>query len=715
MTKLVKPGRIVFCALLLISLAVVYIVALYKLQIIDGAAYAESSRNNVVTTKNIPAARGDILDRYGRTLISNRACNNILIDTDELFAQDDPNAIILAMVRAVQSGGGTYDDALPITMSPPFEFTPRMTDSQQVLLDAYIANAHKEQKKHNLPEDPTAVDLMAFFRSRYNIDNNYSAEETRIIAGIRYELNIRFIINTSPYVFCEDADIKLITTLMENNMYGFDVEVSYIREYNTSFAAHILGYVGQIFAHETAKYEKLGYPLNAMVGKEGAELAFEHYLHGKDGKAAVTSTASGIVTGMRYVEEPMPGNPVYLTIDIKFQEAAEIILRNNIIRINAAREISNAEHMMYGRFDDVLQLVTGGAVAVIDITASEPLVLASYPTFDLQTLLEEYDDLLEQPNSPLFNRALFGQYPPGSTFKMATAIAALDSVSESTGLPIATIENTIVCKGIYTDFADDDGRYAPRCWRYPYNHGECELVKAIEQSCNYYFYDIGRYLGIDRMSEYAMKLGLGSSTGIELPESIGVMSTQQFKEDVIGEAWFIGDTIQAAIGQSFSEFTPLQLATYVATLVNDGKRYANSLLKAVRTADYSEVIYQREPELIARVNDDEQEHPEYYEAIRLGMRRVVTEVLGTAYEVLGDYPYPIAAKTGTAQLGANVTNNGIFVCYAPYDDPKIAIAVVVEKGGSGKDIAVIARELLDYYFDFTLGTSRFEPELSLLR
>ena len=273
-----------------------------------------------------------------------------------------------------------------------------------------------------------------------------------------------------------------------------------------------------------------------------------------------------------------------------------------------------------------------------------------------------------------------------------------------------TTSTTIYDEGIFKKYAEYG--YAPTCWLYPHgSHGDVNAAKAIEVSCNYYFYTVGDLLGIDRLSDYALRFGLGTSTGIELSESTGIMATQKYKEETTDTPWYNGDTLQAAIGQSFSVFTPLQLANYIATLANNGTRYEARMLKAARSYDYSESVYERTAVVADTVSVDQT----YYDAVHTGMYNVANSADGTAYSVFGSYPYKVAAKTGTAQLGEAITNNGVFVCYAPYDDPQIAIVVVVEKGGAGSKIASIARDVLDYYFSFKNSSISLETENSLLK
>lgn len=695
MDKRIRPGRLAAMALILLAFLVIYLLNLYKLQIVEGAAYYEMSQNNLVSDQAIPAARGSILDRYGRVLVANRSCNNLTINSTELFNQEDPNAIILEMCNTLAACGDQYIDDLPISLEPPFEFDEDMTASQRQLLEAYVANIRREYDKE-FPEEPTAVELMAFFRTRYNIDNNYDARQMRTIAGVRYAVNVRHIANTyaSAYIFAEDVSIDSITRLMEQGLSGFNVEVSYIREYETIYAAHLLGYIGQMDAEQYQAYETLGYPMNALVGQDGAELAFETYLHGVDGQAKVTSTSNGTVTGKTYTVEPEPGNHVYLTIDIGLQEAAEQALASYISEENQRRESNNIE-----------ELIPGGAVVAIDVDTGEPLALASYPSFDPSTLLENYSELSEESNAPLLNRALLGMYEPGSTYKMSVAIAALDRGVINTG-------TTITDEVTYSRYADQG--YAPSCWIKSSggSHGTINVSQALTVSCNYFFYSLGDSLQEDVMTAYATRFGFGQKTGIELPEYTGYIATEERLLETQDRPWYAGDNLQAAIGQSVHQFTPIQIANYVATVANGGTRHSTSILKSVRSYDYSEQIYEREPKTMETINTA----PENWQAVQLGMRGVANNSDGTAFSIFGNYEYAtVAAKTGTAQQGDNRMNNAVFVCYAPYENPEIAICVVVEKGSAGASLGVIARDVLDYYFSFKDSTASFEQEGTLMK
>ena len=700
--KLIEPGRVAAMAVLFTVLMIVYLVFLYKLQIVEGEIYYNRSSELTSTERTVTAARGNILDRYGRVLVSNAECYNIKIDTEKLFASEDPNSVILELINMVSGYGDSYTDDLPITKTPPFEYDPNMTEIQRTMLKAYFV-------RQGLPEDCSAIELMSYMRTRYEIDNSYSAEEMRVIAGVRYSINVRYAINTADYIFVQDASMKLITSIMENKLTGIEVERAYVRQYSTEYAAHILGYTGLMTQEEFEKYSLLDYSTDATVGKDGVEYAFENYLHGQDGKVIETRTASGTIVSTVYTKEPVPGNHVYLTIDSVLQEQVERILNRgvNIMIENVQQE--RAEGLARGDYDpDLKDEITGAAAVVVDVNTGEPLALASWPTYDVSTIIENYQELLETPNAPLFNRALMGAYAPGSAFKPCTSIAALSK-------GIINTEYKVKCQGVFTKYSAEG--YAPECWiwnstKEHLTHPEENVTDALRDSCNYFFYTIGNDLGVDDMGEYAHAFGLGVSTGIELVETIGNMSNRQNHMDYQGTEWRIGDTLQAAIGQSDSIFSPLQIAEYCATIANKGTRYSASILKYIRNYDYSEKLYEREPEVLSVV-----ESADYnWAAVHEGMWKVLNDYINAAnVEVWASCPWRVAGKTGTAQKGEGIRNDGIFICFAPYSKPEVAIAVVVERGGAGANTEFMARQIMDAYITIKGYSDTSEHEMELLK
>ena len=698
--RLIKPGRLVAMALILLILLTVYLVFLYRLQIIEGEAYYNRSNEITQTTRPVTAARGNILDRYGRVLVSNKECYNLQIDTDKLFANEDPNAVILELVKLVEGFGDSYTDDLPISREPPFEYNENMTAIQRTMLNAYF-------KRQELDENSTAVELMSYMRTRYDIDNSYTAEEMRIIAGVRYSINVRYAVNTADYIFVEDASMQLISSIMEQKLAGIEVDRAYVREYSTEYAAHILGYTGLMTQEEYERYSLLDYANDAMVGKDGIEYAFESYLHGKDGEVKETRNAAGTILATEYIVEPEPGNHIYLTIDSVLQEQTERILASGVEGLKKTYAQARAEAAGRGEpYDpEFKDEITGAAAVVVDVRTGEPLAMASWPTYDVSTVVENYAELLETPNAPLFNRALMGAYAPGSTFKPCTAIAALTK-------GIINTEKKVKCEGVFTKYAADG--YAPECWIWAegFTHPEENVTTAIRDSCNYFFYTIGNDLGVDDMGEFAHNFGLGVPTGIELVETTGNMSNRANHYDYAGTEWRIGDTLQAAIGQADSVFSPIQMAEYCATIANGGTRYSASILKAIRNYDYTEKLYERQPEVLSTV-----ETADYnWAAVHEGMWLVLNDYINEK-NVLEwyDCALKVAGKTGTAQKGENIQNDGLFMCYAPYDDPEVAIFVAVERGGSGASVQFIARQIMDAYITIRGYSDTSEEEMCLLK
>ena len=488
-------------------------------------------------------------------------------------------------------------------------------------------------------------------------------------------------------------ELPFIVKVKEADLPGVSIDVTTAREYKTAYAAHLLGRVGPIYSDEWSVYQELGYAYNAIVGKEGVELAFESYLHGTPGKRNIETNDQGkVVSGDdNWVVDPTtgetlapdPGDNVILTLDIKLQEAVERALATGIGGLKS-------------------EDTQGGAAVVIDVSDGGVLAMASYPTFDLTTYTQNYNDLLADPLEPLKNRAIREVYPPGSTFKMVTAIGGLE---EGIIEPDTEIRDT----GRYLYYDD----YRPQCWIYRDSggrstHGLENVSDAIMDSCNVFFFDVGRRLGISLLEQYTAMFGLGQPTGIELSEATGWMDGPEYTESQ-GQTWYEGNTLPAAIGQGNSRFTPLQLANYVATLANGGTHYSAHLLKEVKSSDFSQVVERYEPTVLNQLDID----PENLSAVTEGMLRVTTE--GSAKAYFADLGVQVAAKTGSAQVSSATESNALFVAFAPYENPEIALAIVVEKGGSGSTLANMAAEILGYYFSAGSGMETVTTENTLLR
>jgi penicillin-binding protein 2 len=657
-----------FCAFLVLFFAV-----LYDAQVVHGSENRARSITSNTASETVTASRGIITDRNGKVLVSNRLAYTLVVDKSS-FGKDEAalNDAIWQLIQLCQEQGVTWNDTLPMT-----------TGSSPQLTSKSLNESFREYLDDNkLPTDGGSAEVLAAMRKLYKVDDSYTDAQARLIVGVRYELDGR-----SSYTFAEDVSTELLGRITDGKYRGVTIKTAAARVYNTKLAAHILGTVGAIWQEEWRSdestgyvgYADKGYNMNDLVGKDGVEKAFEEYLHGKDGKRLITTDENGKITGELYTREPQPGGTVALTIDIDLQQVVEDTLASTI----------------QGMIDKDSN-ERGGAAAVIQVGTGEVLAMASYPTYDLETFNQDYDELVKDERLPMFNRATQGVYAPGSTFKLCTSVAALE---EGIITPSTIIED----KGIYTYYVDPQ----PMCWIWRQahtTHGRINVSQAIVDSCNYFYYEVGRLTGIKKLDEYATAFGLGQSTGIEIGDVSGVLASPEWAEAHDRE-WTDGQTITAAIGQSYNLFTPLQLANYVATLVSGGEHYEAHLLKNVKSYDNSRVVdvYGKGPLNDLNISDSTMAavtkgmHDLTYDSLRSAFSRCVVEA---------------GAKTGSAQVGTDIAN-GTFVAYAPYDDPEIAIAIVVEKGGSGSLLANAAVDIINAWFtrDGTGATAAGEDAL----
>ena len=685
MTKYYKPSRIAALFIAMGLLAAIYLTSLYRLQLFDTSADENAwlTRDKTNQAITLTADRGDILDRNGVVLVSTRAAYNITLSRDVLLGRDDMNDIILKLIHAAVDNNISYTDSFPVTTAAPFAYLSDMTSSQKNLLKAYF-------DYFKLDKNMSASDLLVWMKGHYGLDYTTNISDARLIIGVRYELEIRAIVNTNAYYFANDVSSDFIAVIKESHMPGVNVEPSAVRVYHTKYAAHLLGHIGKMTDTQYEKFKGLGYSYSSLVGQDGAELAFEQYLHGTDGLEIITTSKNGTVLDVNTPEnrKPIPGQNVFLSIDIGLQAVAEDSLAATIDLINSEREESDR--------------VTGGAVVVTDVNTGEVLALVSYPSYDLSNYSRNIKDLLNNSNRPLINRATTGLYNPGSTFKPVTALAGLKN-------GVITAGTVVNDTGKYTAYSD----YQPVCWIYSntgHGHGPETVKTALRDSCNYFFYWLGDKLDIDKIAPVAADFGLGSKTGIELPEKSGILATRQWKKETLNEGWWAADTLLSAIGQGNSQFTPVQLANYVATVANGGNRFNLTVLNHIRSADYTSVVFTPAHPVVGQVGGSE-----YLGIIQDGMKMVASS--GTASSVFKNFPVPVAAKTGTVQsdktLGNASLNNAVFVAYAPADNPEIAISIVVEKGKSGATIMEIARDIMNYYFSTKQGITVAEDNTLL--
>jgi len=514
----------------------------------------------------------------------------------------------------------------------------------------------------------------------------------RRVLGVRYELDLRYCVGMDNYVLAKDISTDTLAAALELGIPGVSADPTTVRVYNTQYAAHILGRVGPIFAEEVDHYKELGYTMDAQVGKDGMEYAFEEYLHGENGERTTVITADGQVQEVYYSKEPKPGSNVSLSIDIDLQAVAEEKLEEVILDLRQNGVGTKKEG----------KDAVGGAVVAMEIKTGEVLASANYPTFDITEYNQHFNELLEAEGDPLKNRALTETYNPGSIFKMVTGIAAIDEDNASRW-------RNITDQGVYTYYKDQGYTCNCHIWTSSRTtHGTINMMQALSVSCNYYFYEIGREAGIDSIAKVAKALGLGEKTGVEVYEATGTRASRETRKELYAGTdsanWYGADTLQASIGQSDNYFTPIQLASYCATLANAGTRLKATFLHEVTSGDASQLLYRSEPTVVGG-------YPlsaEALAAVREGMELAAST--GTAATHFKNYPVEVAGKTGTAQHGTGGSDNASFICYAPADDPQIAIAIYVEKGAQGGNLGQIARAMLDVYFAGTAEMPSVAPE-----
>lgn len=660
----------------LVALMGFYSVRMYSMQVL-GTGTVVDNASTYTSDIRVRGSRGNILDNNGNKLVGNRASYNMVFNNYVLMSSDSPNESLQKLVSLCRELDITYEDHFPVTMERPYEYTLDEYDNTwQGYFQAYLTDM-------DIDSDISANRLMRQLRESYRIPDEWSDSDARRVIGLRYELKLRTgVTNLPSYEFIVDVDNEDMTAILELNTPGLTAEVSTVREYYTDNAAHILGYVGQMTPEQWEKYEALGYSMDAYVGQAGLEAAFEEELHGEDGLLRRTVDKNGNIISEYWVTEPKVGNNVEISLDIDMQVSAEYALESFVLELRNGNGLDG---------EGVGADIEGAAAVAIEVKTGKILACATYPSYTLSEFRENYSALATGEYSPLYNRALLATYAPGSTFKVCMAIAGMESGTISA-------DTTIETKGIFTKY---DGMDGPTCLAYSArggNHGTIDVKEALMVSCNYFFYELADRMGIETIDKYAKLLGLGETTGVELYEETGSRANEETKKKYYGEysEFYAGDTILAGIGQSEHRYTPLQLAVYTATVANQGTRYAATFLNRIVSPDYTTLVYEREPKILSQVNMSDAT----YEAVKTGMNLVTTK--GSASRFFGSWydggKPAVCGKTGTAEHGSGGSNNGSFICFAPMDDPEIAIAVYAEKGGQGGNLSVIAQEIMEVYF-----------------
>ena len=721
--------RTLAVAAVLAVILAVFVGVLYNLQIVHVEDYRAMSVVKIDNRVTVEGARGELLDRYGRELVTNRAVYRITLNTRLMGDEAERNPNLMELITICRDNGLSWSDSLPISTTAPFTYTTDTPLAYELsdggvaftrlgrLLNALPLGSTVKESLNlpdtrdieaakdltEIPAGPTAEELIAALRNYFEIDPAWSDEDARALIGVLYEVNLRtYEINQQEYIFAQDVDIDVISAIKERGLTGVSVDATTVREYQTSAAAHLLGRVGSIQNSTWDYYRELGYSMNDKVGIDGAESAFESYLRGESGTLVQELDTSGRVISEYWytnsktgeTDEPQPGDNVMLTLDLRLQEKVEEILANTIENLDS-------------------EDTEGGAVVVESVKDGEILAMASYPTFDLANVYSNstlYNEVKDNPLRPFTNRATQEFYYPGSTFKPLVAIAALE---EGLTTPTEEIEDTGSLE-LPEEEHYPYGDFHPQCWiyrQYGGNHGWENLAEALRDSCNIYFYTLGHRLGIDKIDEYAAAFGLGEPTGIEVPEVKGWVAGPATSE-ALNQTWYGGNLLNAAIGQDNTQVTPLQLANYIVTLLNGGDHLVPHLLKTVKSSDYAETVYEQEREVRNSLELD----PANVEAVKQGMWAVANDPESTVDQYLSNLAVEVGAKTGSAQVGsAELEADAIFTLFAPYDDPEIVISIVVEGGASGGNLAQAAGQIVNYYFSAEHTVESVDAENTLLR
>ncbi len=676
------------------AVGIVFILKLYNLQIVNGESYREQSEKRLVREVSIEGPRGEIYDRYGKLLVTNEIGYDLCLYYTKI-EKTELNDILLKVTNILEKNGDEYYNNFPI-------------DFETMTFKKSEASANAWKKSNGFKEELSAKEIVDYYKKKYEIASDNIDDISKIIP-LRYEIASKGYTSYKSVTLAKGISIESMHEIEERNneFSGVNIVKTPIRKYLTgSTASHIIGYIGAISSVEYKEKKDQGYLQNDMIGKSGVESTFETFLKGENGKSRLQMDSKGRITGSEEVTESKMGESIVLTIDLDLQTKAEQVLEKYVKKIQTG---GTAE-----KFEDA----RAGALVVLDVKTSEVLALASYPSYNPEEFTDgisnsEYAKYFINEDKPMFNRAIQGTYSPGSTFKMITAIAALES--DAVG-----IDETIYDKGKY------DKGHKPACWiwnDYRGSHGYVNAEKALKVSCNYFFYEVAYRMGIDKLAEYVKKFGLGIKTGIELiGEATGTIASREYinklnEKDGKSRTWMIADTLSAAIGQSYNSFTPIQMASYIATLANHGIKNEVTILKHVITSDGEELKREDVLEVVdSKIGKTEVEtgnlgiSDDVLKTIFEGMRSVTSDRGGTAYSTFSSFPIEVAGKTGTATASSG-SANAWFVGFAPYDNPEIAVVCVIEHGGHGGYTAPAVKEVMEEYFGY--NNSNIDEDMSI--
>ena len=662
-------------------LMTLYGLRLIFLQLVNGDKFKSQATNTTDYNFTVTAARGDIVDSRGERIATSVTGYNVVLNK-LLMGDEDLDTMLQKIVQLLQSDGESWNDTLLISQPDAagnYTFTAEEGNSK----DQKTLAAMKDNL--GLQQYATANDVMEKLVEDYNL-GDFPLTWQRILGGIHYEMQLQAFSNVNNFVMAENVSEKTVATIKEHSLSlpGLEIVETSTRAYEQgTVLPHVLGRVGKITAEKwkvtdengqtTYPLRDKGYNMNDIIGISGLESTYEDELRGKDGVETITRDSEGVIVDTALTTVPEPGHTVQLTIDSRFQKAVDNALASNIEMINRTYNANSTK-------------AAAGAAVVVDVKTGAVLAASNYPSFDQNLYATQYSEYSADESLPLFNRALQGLYTPGSTFKPAVAIAALD-----TGL--INRYSTVNCTRVYTYYKD----YRPKCTQHGHGNGPIDVVNAIKWSCNIFFYDVGRRLTSDVYDAYAYKLGLGQRTGVEVSEATGHLTTKNDSN------YMESLDIQAAIGQGNTVVTPVQLATYAATIANRGTRYRTHFVKAILDSNTGEVLQETQPEVMDVIEDK----GETFDLVQQGMIGVSQTI-----SALANYPYTIACKTGTPQRSEGYYSgssykhytNTMMIAYGPAEDAQIAIGIVVEYGGGGARAGNLVADIFNAYFAVKDGT-----------
>ncbi len=683
-----KQPRITVFSIASVLTAAVFIAVLFMIQVYGAGNDGDSTSSVKSYDVTVSASRGEILDRSGNALVYNEQVNSLIFNALEFPSENEEiNSVLMSLINLLESRNEEWIDTLPLLLDENGEpYFPEDRESDITKM--------KSPSMLNLNPYATAQNCYDAMSEEFGLEK-YSKTDAIRLMSVRYNMKKSGFSVYAPYTFSEDVSVTTIAYIKENSSFytGVDAQVRSVRKYtgNGTLAAHLLGTVGALSAEEysekkaetenalkdaasdsekTAQIKATAYSLTDSIGKNGIEKAMEQYLRGKNGVKTLSVDRNGNIEES-YSVVPEQGGTVITTINKDIQEIAQSSLEERI------KTVTDDEAIAKG-------LTPAGAVVVQDVKTGAVLAAATYPSYSLATYYDDYDELSQDPGKPLWNRAFQSAYSPGSTMKPCVALAGLEE-------GIITKDSKYLCGGQYTYIDQTFACYNKTA------HGNINVQRALGVSCNIFFFEIARQLGIEKLNAYSKLFGLGQKTGIEIDEVQGILAGIEYR-DSVGKGWKSGETLLAAIGQSDNSFTPLQLSNYCATIANGGTRYVPYLVSKVLSADYSTTLYEHEPEVAAQTNISK----ESIDTVKGGMYIVANETSCEPY--LGNLRYKVACKTGTAEKTRRVNGvyvegtDGFLIAFGPYEDAEISIAVVIENAGSGSSTAQVAADIFEYYF-----------------